>query len=167
MPARLWAAVRIRRTAAFFVFQERATKYNVLLIVYASIVHLVWGGIVLFSGTQRFTAATILIQWFPEVGIRSFILIVVALLAIASTQWIPAKYVAWRAGLLVPQQIVLLLSAIAILIAVAEGHFGDGVPRSRPFILLDQLPWLMLATFYTIAFWEPPVRLWFAGRQCG
>lgn len=53
--------------------------------------------------------------------------------------------------LLVPQQFMLYLAAGGSVQAFIEGHFADGVMRSRAFILSDQGPGILLAFFHTWA----------------
>lgn len=52
--------------------------------------------------------------------------------------------------LTVPQQMVLVCSAIAGTIATVNGTYADGVTRPHLFILADQLPIILAAPFYTL-----------------
>jgi hypothetical protein len=57
----------------------------------------------------------------------------------------------WSGILLIPQQVILLLSASGALSAMFLGHFADGVERSRAFILADQCHIVLAAIFHTLA----------------
>lgn len=52
---------------------------------------------------------------------------------------------------LVPQQILLLVSAFGGIQAVVNGHYADGTVRPWQFIIADQLPVILLALIYTAA----------------
>lgn len=53
--------------------------------------------------------------------------------------------------LLLPQQILLLLSAGGAVQAISIGSFADGIARSRYFIGADQIYAILLAIIQTIA----------------
>jgi hypothetical protein len=53
--------------------------------------------------------------------------------------------------LLVPQLLLLIVSASGALYAVFAGHYADGVPRPWEFILGDQLPVILAASLYAAA----------------
>lgn len=52
---------------------------------------------------------------------------------------------------LIPQQFLLLLSALSGIRAIAESHYADGVVRAWEFIAGDQLPVILIALLYTTA----------------
>lgn len=53
--------------------------------------------------------------------------------------------------LMMPQQALLILSAIAALAAIASGHYADLEPRPRLFIAADQMPGIVAAFCHTFA----------------
>jgi hypothetical protein len=53
--------------------------------------------------------------------------------------------------LLIPQQIVLMMSAAGAITAVYLSHFADGVERARIFIAADQIPVVLAALGHTAA----------------
>lgn len=57
----------------------------------------------------------------------------------------------YLALLLVPQQILLIMSAAGGISAAINGHYADGVARPWQFILGDQLPVILVALLYTTA----------------
>lgn len=133
-------------------------RYNQLLIVYATIYHVVWGLLLIVNGgTLNFTGAGVIAGLFHNYRILAVALIGVGLIALGGTPLLPKKYVVLRLACLIPQQIVLWTSAIAVLEAVAFGHFADGEIRPWQFILIDQMQTLLIALLYTIAVMEPAI----------
>lgn len=59
---------------------------------------------------------------------------------------------------LLPQQVLLTLSAYAATAAVIAGHYGDGLPRPRLFILADQAPAILALILHTAAVIEIHAR---------
>lgn len=57
----------------------------------------------------------------------------------------------WVWTLLIPQQVVLTLSADGAFDAIWLGHFADGTIRPWGFILADQVPALAIAAAHTVA----------------
>ncbi len=53
--------------------------------------------------------------------------------------------------LMMPQQCLLLLSAISAVVAIGDSQFADGIIRSRAFIASDQLPAVLGAALHTVA----------------
>src|SRR5262249_38743661 len=52
---------------------------------------------------------------------------------------------------LLPQQLLLFLSAGSSTKAIIDGHFADGVIRSHAFLLSDQSPAILIAMFHAWA----------------
>lgn len=57
----------------------------------------------------------------------------------------------WAGILLIPQSVLLWLSAAGVLSSVFLGHFADGVDRAREFIAADQMIYVFLAAGHTAA----------------
>lgn len=114
-----------------------------------------------------FTASIELARLVPNSAEQAAILVTVAGLALAATQWMPHRLKALRLLCLLPQQIVLWLSALSIVAAIVAAQYGDGVLRPRPFIFLDQLPVLLLCLFYTAAVLEPAARIFWREKLDG
>jgi hypothetical protein len=53
--------------------------------------------------------------------------------------------------MLLPQQLLLYLSAGGAIEAIWRGHFADGVERSHAFLLVDQCPLVLIAFFHSWA----------------
>ena len=58
------------------------------------------------------------------------------------------------AACLLPQQILLLLSALSSFMAIVAGHYADLVERHSAFIAADQLPMITLALCHTMVLWR-------------
>lgn len=59
---------------------------------------------------------------------------------------------------LLPQQTVLLLSAIGALGAMISGTFADGIVRSSAFLVADQAPVVVAAVLHTISIYTNVLR---------
>lgn len=59
--------------------------------------------------------------------------------------WPPAKDML----ALMPQQALLVLSAVGSAHAIFAGHYADGVSRSHLFILIDQSPAVLMAAWHS------------------
>lgn len=77
-----------------------------------------------------------------------------ALLLIAAglTWWGMQQSTARRAlSLFALQQSLLTVSSISAVTAIISGHYADGVARPMAFILVDQLPMVMIAVLHSFA----------------
>ncbi len=139
----LWRSARISRA--------HLGKYIILL---ASIMHVGWAMLLFMSyDAAAATPIALLVQVFGGRYRTGIVLVIVAVLAVA---FIRLKATNQERDnrlvfMLVPQEFILLLSAIAGVWAVCQGHYADGVIRAWPFILADQLPVILIALLYTAA----------------
>ncbi len=134
-------------------------RYNQLMILNASIYHLLWGFcLLIFGGPIPFTASVILAAIIPGNSARALTLIGAAILACIG-MLLPVRLWLVRLLCLLPQQFLLMLGAFAVAQSVVVSHFGDGVIRPRQFIFLDQLPMFLLFAFYTVSLLEPPMQV--------
>lgn len=126
---------------------ENAALY---VILYACLLHYAWAGLLAYSpdaGHSTPVAGVI-----DVVGGRWQAVAVFGITALlAQIGVMRRKPMRLRSLMLLPQQIVLLISAEAGLHAVIAGHYADGVLRPWPFILSDQLPMILVALLYTSA----------------
>jgi len=125
------------------------------IILYACILHLMWAILLLINPMAgNATALAILLQIFGGPIRTAVILFVVAVTAM----WFPfLRYTVSKRALafmLIPQQLVMLMSAGNGIYAAAVGHFSDGVARAHEFILADQLSVILLALLYSVAILE-------------
>jgi hypothetical protein len=125
------------------------------IILYASVLHIGWAVLLLVSWkAANSTPVRIISQVF---GGRWRAAVVLAAVAIAAMAFPLRSNGRRRVWLLIPQQVVLLLSAGAGVHAAAVQHYADGVARSWPFILSDQLPVVLAALLYTACIFEAAV----------
>ena len=66
-------------------------------------------------------------------------------------QWFRSIAPFARLCLLIPQQILLLITAFGSVEAILAGSYADGILRSPLFIACDQLPRISLAGLYSVA----------------
>lgn len=137
---RLWAGLNLRVTVA---------KY---IVTAATFLLLVWAGLLAYSvNAEASTPVAVLALVF---GGRWQT--VVVLLASAVTAQVGMRYRAKHPNgfdggmfvVLLPQMCVLLLATLAAVQAVLGERYADGVQRSWPFILSDQLPMIALSLCY-------------------
>lgn len=118
-----------------------------VIIVYGVILHGVWAAALFFDPDVRgVTAIWELSTWAPA-PYTKFVLATVAVLAAVALflKELP------RTALLLPQQLILLLSAWGALQAMYLSAYADGVLRPRAFLIADQMPAVLLAVAHTIA----------------
>lgn len=124
------------------------------LIVWLAIAHhVIWGLLVLgWDGQIQATPISILRQIFPD-NVLAPCLFIVAGFAMAGLEQMDCdKGCFWkRIGYLLPQQIALMFSAWASLVAILNGHYADLEVRPRSFIAADQSIHILLAMFHTFA----------------
>ena len=106
---------------------------------YAVSLHAIWAAL-LFGNAKamRSTAVSGPAKLFPNHYGLAILLVTVAVCALTGIYL--KRLSASKVMLLVPQQIMLGLSAFAAVKAMYFGHFADGVPRPRPFLIADQAP---------------------------
>lgn len=125
------------------------------IILFASSIHIGWA--LLLWATPAAEGATpvhILSVVFGGPVRTAVVLLIVASAALAFPF---IRYTVSRptlALMLIPQQAVLIMSALAGARAAWIGHYSDGVPRPWAFILADQLPVILAAVLYTTAVLE-------------
>lgn len=118
-----------------------------MLVAFVSMMHLIWGFLLLINGhSVPITATSVIAYLVPNYEYRAYLYIISALLPVVLLLK-PGSIV----GLLsvLPQQILLITSGISSIVAITSGHFADGVTRDWHFIAMDQSMWLVIALFYT------------------
>jgi hypothetical protein len=118
-----------------------ASRYIVWLV---TVLHLLWAILLWLQGPKAY-GATSLHLWdsVPPV-LFGALLFVVGLLGILSVEFFFDLNKLVATLLVLPQQVVLAVSAYAVVQAVVESQYGDGVIRPRVFILADQAPLLIV-----------------------
>ena len=79
-----------------------------------------------------------------------WLLTLVLLAASGATIWGHFHQVS-RVWLCIPQQFLLMVTALGAVGAIMRQSFADGVPRPAAFIFADQLPAVLAAVFHTLA----------------
>lgn len=121
------------------------------MIWYAVALHLVWAACLAWDGaTGGVTAIHHLLLFMPR---RCAIYLLAGVGTLAAYGLLAQRR---RVSLLcvLPQQFVLMCSAVGALHAILSSTFADGVPRPRAFICADQMPALLAAVLHTFAILE-------------
>lgn len=129
------------------------------MLWYGVSVHILWGGLLLMSPRPANTTPLGLFSAAPHL-ITAALMLTAAVTAVAGLMQ-PAPGMR-SLGLLLPQQMLLLLTAFSALDAVIGSAYSDGVIRSRAFIGADQLPIVIIVVMHTAALiemhWRMPTR---------
>jgi hypothetical protein len=129
------------------------TRYGAI-VYFASALHIVWGGLLLFSADPIGTTAIYgLVVSLGGQHIAALLLLGTAALALAAVRIGRAR---WPLGLLfsLPQQVLLIISAGYAIQAMVLGHFADGVERPHAFIIADKASIVLLAALHSLALVE-------------
>lgn len=132
--------------------KHRASNARTAWVIWYCIsLHVVWGLLLLYDpAAQHVTGLSGLIRLVrvPEAGAAVFLGVGV----LAGVGLCRARAGGMR-GLLevLPQQSVLVVSAVGACEAVWLAHYADGVPRPRAFIAADQVPAVLIAAAHTLA----------------
>ena len=123
------------------------------MVYYACVLHLAWAVLLVVNPAAGHST--------PVAGVESVaggrwpavvVLVGVAVAAaIAIALFFTHDHPVVLPALLVPQQLVLFLSAGSGLHAAAVEHYADLTPRPWEFIAADQLPVVLAAFLYTVA----------------
>jgi hypothetical protein len=133
-------------------------RYVILL---ASLLHVGWAVLLVINAAAgHSTPVSILTRVFGGAYRASVVLVICAVMAMVFPFKQHRMSNLAMAGLLIPQQVLLFMSAGAGLYAAATQRYADGIVRGHEFILADQLPIIILALLYSVvileAAFEPP-----------
>lgn len=131
-------------------FSDNAALY---VIIYASLLHYAWAALLAYDpAAGNSTPVHVLVHYCGGRPQAVFVLLLTATMALcAPLVHHPAVRRAMLPVLLIPQQIILFMSAGAGIDAALVGHYADLTPRPWPFILSDQLPVILVSLLYTTA----------------
>lgn len=118
-----------------------------MLVCFVSIMHILWGALLLWNGAPIPTTSTAVFRLIlPSYEARALIYIAAGLFPAVLLRW-PGSL----SGLLscLPQQILLILSAISAMTAIFNGQFADGTVRGPLFLAADQAIYILLAVLYS------------------
>lgn len=118
------------------------------MVLYAIVLHFVWAAAILID-PQAVNATSVhalhrLLQSPREVALVAGMCSALATLGIMCR-------LPWVAILLMPQQLLLMISAAGAFEAMWLSQYADGVFRARSFIIVDQAPVVLAAFGHTIA----------------
>lgn len=118
------------------------------MVFFAVVLHLVWGTCILVdAAATNATAVHAVYQYVhPPIALALTFYTVAILAAIGLATKSP-----WIVLLLLPQQLILMMSASGAIDAMWLAQFADGVIRPRSFLIADQLYSVLLAVGHTIA----------------
>ena len=120
-------------------------------VLIASGMHFVWAaGLMLDPAAANATAVHALLLAATTPFVAASLLIIVALSALVGV-FMPAKIGAWRVLLMLPQSAILIMSSTGAGYAMLQRSFADGVQRPAWFIIVDQIPIIMITLGYIIA----------------
>jgi hypothetical protein len=127
-------------------------KYIVVLI--ASAMHLSWAAALLFAPLHTTGIQLVLDLSFGSHIIAAILCAVVSLAAVAA---IFCRNLMLGVFLVLPQQFLLIASAIGAIFCVIDGKFADGAVYPRPFIFVDQIYLVLLCAAHgwqAMALWR-------------
>lgn len=137
-----------------FLFRERPVS---IMVLYVIILHFLWAVVLLLDDSALgATAISSLYRWIPNKNILALTLIYAAILAIIG---IYTKH-KWIVLFLIPQQLLLCISAYGAMDAVFLAQYADGIFRPRAFIFVDQIYSLIAALAHTAAIVAHAVRVY-------
>lgn len=125
---------------------------NSWTVWYVICLHWLWGALLLSSPAPlNITAINSLTHFgFISSSYVGVLFLVVAFLAAISRATPKAVSIFF----ILPQQLVLLVSAVGAVTAMISGTFADGVVRSVPFLIADQAPAVLIAAFHILSVYK-------------
>lgn len=119
-----------------------------IMVIYAVALHLAWATILQFEPQAvHATAVNALYRYIESVPVLSLVIAAAASLAFFAI----LSYRPWTLVLLLPQQVLLMMSAAGAIEAMWTAQFADGILRPRGFIAADQLYSVLAAIGHTWA----------------
>jgi hypothetical protein len=125
-----------------------------IVILVASAMHLSWAAALLFAPLHTTGIQLVLDLSFGSHIIAAILCAAVSLAAVAA---IFCRNMTLFVFLLLPQQFLLIASAIGAVYCVIDGKFADGAVYPRPFILMDQIYLVLLCVAHgwqAVALWR-------------
>lgn len=118
-----------------------------IMVSYAVALHLSWAIILLIDGSATNATAVHALHRYIALPLLPPVIAGAALFAV----WGMISNSPWTLVLLLPQQILLMMSAAGAVEAIWLSQFADGVIRARAFIAADQLYSVLAAIGHTLA----------------
>jgi hypothetical protein len=123
---------------------------NAWMIHYATLLLGIWA-LMLFASDDPFGSTPVHSLRFGHRFVTALVLLIASGMALRGVR---LRGTPRGLLLMVPQQSLLILSAVGGLIAVAAGHYADLEPRPRLFIAADQLPGMVAAFCHSFAIFD-------------
>lgn len=131
-------------------------RYISIMVMYAVALHLAWAVVLLFDNSATgATAVDALFRFIYPIPVLSAVLAVAGGMAF----WAMFTREPWVVLLLIPQQILLMMSAVGAIEAMWLQQFADGVVRDFGFIAADQMHIVLAAIGHTAAIVAHALRL--------
>lgn len=122
-----------------------------MLIVFASLMHLLWALMLgLHQSGLPIAATSVLSYLVPDYLWRMALYSIAALLPAVILRPHDKTNVALDILSVIPQQLLLICSGISAVVAITTGRYADGVMRSPLFIAADQGIYIVLAILYAL-----------------
>ena len=118
--------------------------------------HLLWGVLILTSGpiVTQITAIHTSVTLFHSVRLTGCLYLLVALLSMLGLLFENRRGLSLQLLLLLPQQLLLMLSALGACQVIYFSRFATGELYPRSFLIADQAPAILVALFHTCALWQ-------------
>ncbi len=124
-------------------------RYNPTVVGITVALHLVWAtGLFFEPDIIHATALHTMLILTGDPFLAALVFGAVAILAMLGILTEPLND---RILLILPQHLVLWISAVGVFYAMYIGQFADGVQRSHWFLVVDQIPVVLLACGHTVA----------------
>lgn len=126
------------------------------MIMFAVALHFTWSALIMFDDSAlNATALHALFHWIKPAWLLSYILLSAASMALFSLM----TRSPWAVLFLLPQQVLLIMSASGAVDAIWLAQFADGEIRPRAFIAADQIYSIIAATGHTFAIIQHTLRI--------
>ncbi len=127
--------------------QDRAVS---IMVLYATLLHITWGLMILGDDSAlRGNALDSIFKIFPYPDGVALLLFGAAMMALVGTVAHTKGF--WVALLLIPQQILMMITAAGAIESIWLGQFADGVIRSHMFIASGEVNNIIAALCHTTA----------------
>jgi hypothetical protein len=130
------------------------TSIDKSILVYAVLLHFLWGILLILGNDSilNITAIHSIIKYIPIHnplfhGLLFFIVGGCAGIGLLRKKLNPITALC----LIIPQQILLIISAEGAIVAMIQSAFADGVIRPRAFLIADQCPVIIATLLHTFA----------------
>jgi hypothetical protein len=124
-------------------------KVRPVAIIWCAVaLHVLWGCLLLFNGDTLGATSLHAFAEMPRLLTAAMLFVAAGMAVFGVTR---RKRGLLSLTMLFPQQGILSISALSVLLAVIHSQYGDGVSRPWYFILADQAPVILTLVLHTIA----------------